>query len=403
MTTASLTSVDTEATLWRRSARAARYDALRVIWRETMHQRFAYCRRVLSDTDSGVRVMLTGEAGTPEARAGLSGVQTCGSVWACPVCSERVNAERQAELELGIRNWLGAGHAVAFGTFTLQHHKGQRLADLWDAIGPAWNRATSGAGVAWNGGKRELGDRARFGIAGQVRVVEVKHGKAGWHPHVHFLLFLESELSAQELDDLRSRMFGRWETALAKCELRAVEKVWNEDRGEWDHVGLDLRPVVDGERMADYFQKNTYGVTSPGAAAYEVTGSATKRAGKGGRTPFQLLEDLVRDGVEDDLALWMEWEKASLGRRQLTWSRGLRARLALLDERTDEEIAGDELGGEVVVEVTREQWKGGLASMQAELLAAAEAGTLAEFLADFDRDRLGVDWSRIRERPPERI
>src|SRR4051794_13610169 len=83
-----------------RSARKDRYEALRVVWRETDLQRVAYCRRVVSDRSDAVGVHVS-----PDGHAGLSGVQTCGSVWACPVCSEKINAGRQRDLEAAIRAW----------------------------------------------------------------------------------------------------------------------------------------------------------------------------------------------------------------------------------------------------------------------------------------------------------
>lgn len=370
-----VTTVATDPDVRRLSARRGRYEAQRVLWRETKLQRVAYCGRIVSDRAAGVGIKVSGRVGTGDARAGFSGLQTCGSVWACPVCSEKINAHRQQELDEGICRWLAGGGAVLFGTLTLRHNRGHRLAELWDAIGPAWNRTTSGAGVAWNGGRSELGDRSRFGIRGYVRVVEVKHGENGWHPHVHFLLFLDRELPEKSVRDLEGRMFGRWETALAKRGLSVIQS-----------VGIDLRPVVAGDGLADYFTKATY--STPGAAAYEVTGSHSKQRGKGGRTPFQILADVVAIGDADDLDLWHEWEQASKRRRQLTWSRGLRALLALDQELTDEEVAEQELDGDVVWTFTPEEWKAGhWPLLRVELLEAAEAGFLAAYIADAVKHR----------------
>lgn len=393
------TSVDTtsDSEARRTAARRARYDALAVVRRETrlrskatdadgvpLPGRLQLCRRAVQDLAGGVSVMVSR---TPDGNTGgLSGVQTCGSVWACPVCSEKINAGRQAELDAGITAWLAAGHSVAFLTLTVKHHKGHRLADLWDAISPAWNRTTSGAGVAWNGGKvrkdgsRVIGDKERFGIAGYVRVVETKHGASGWHPHVHALLFLDKPLTDEQLDDLRHRMFGRWEAALVKAGYSAAEWGWDEESGRMVQVGAVIRRVTDGGGMADYFAKNTYGIT-PGGAAYEVTGSHSKRAGKGGATPFQLLEQMVETGDADLLDLWHEWEAASHGRRQLTWSRAMRDLLALGVELTDEELAEQQLDGDVAVVLTRDEWVAGRWWERVpDLLDAVEAGTLHELL-----------------------
>jgi hypothetical protein len=254
------------------------------------------------------------------------------------VCSEKVNAGRQAELTAGIAGWIAAGKTVLFGTLTMRHNKGHRLADLWDAIGPCWNRTTSGSGRQWKE------DKASFGIAGYVRVVETKHGANGWHPHVHFLLFLDAPLASSSITDLSARMFARWETALADRGYSVVES-----------VGIDLRPVQGGDKLADYFTKGTY--TTATGAAYEVTGSHSKKAGKGGRTPFELLAAVVNQGDADALDLWHEWEKASKGRRQLTWSRGLRALLALGVEKSDVELVEDDNGGTEEASIGKKSWK----------------------------------------------
>ena len=375
----------------RPARRRVRNSAQGTLWRESNMKRVAFCGRFPSDRTGVVTLKLTGTPGTPEARAGFGGLQTCGSTWACPVCSESIQAVRQAEVAGAIETWQVGGGSVLFGTLTLRHNRGHGLAELWDAIGPAWNRTTSGAGVAWDGSKKvggEVGDRARFGIAGIIRLVETKVGVNGWHPHIHFLIFTEDALQAAGVRDLEGRLFGRWEAALAKKGLSVLRS-----------VGIDLRPVTVGDGgLGDYFAKATYRAdeTTAAAAAYEVTGSVTKRAGKGGRTPFDLLSDVVEHGDADALDLWHEWERASLGRRQLTWSHGFRARLAemaaaqasaaaalLAEERTDEQIVEDDsLAGTVVYSWGREAWNlGGWAYRKSDLLEAAEEGTLRQLLA----------------------
>lgn len=322
-------------------------------------------------------------------RAGLGGVVTCGSVWACPTCSEKVNAGRQSELTQGISGWTKNGGAVLFGTLTLRHNKSHRLEELWDAIGPAWNRTTSGSS-AWAGSKpkkdgtrTDMGEKRRFGIAGYVRVVETKHGANGWHPHIHFLLFLDRALSESARADLEARMFGRWESALADKGLSVVQS-----------VGIDLRAVHGGDGLGEYFTKSTY--TTPTAAAYEVTGSHSKKAGKGGRSPFDLLRDVVQAGDADALDLWHEWERASKGRRQLTWSRELRQLLALGVELTDEELAEQDNGGEVEAQLGKRAWKWVAVSPArvCDLLEAVEADasgwTLHRLLSDWGLRALGA-------------
>ena len=63
--------------------------------------------------------------------------------------------------------------------------------------------------------------------------------------------------------------------------------------------------------------------------------------------------------MADSAELWWEFEKASKGKRQLTWSRGLRQLLGLIQEKTDEEIAAEELGSKAndLVHISKEGWR----------------------------------------------
>src|SRR3954453_21800203 len=81
----------------------------------------------------------------------------------------------------------------------------------------------------------------------------------------------------------------------------------------WKHRGGgDVRMASLGtDKLSAYFTK----------LAREVTYSHTKES-RGGRSPFGIVTDGLRTGDADDLALWAEWEQASFGRRQLTWSLG---------------------------------------------------------------------------------
>lgn len=386
--------------------RRERFDAQKTLWAHSSLRRVAFCGRFAS-SEAGINVKASGSVADGTRRAGFGGLQSCGSTWSCSVCSEKIQAERQHEVAFAMAAWMrvrdtdggvrGSDRSVLFLTLTMRHRRcgcsgwlstlderpegifhrdgcGSSLAALWADVAVAWNRTTSGAGVAWNGSgakvkKRTIGDRERFGIGGYVRVVEVKHGKNGWHVHVHCLLFMRRTLSACERADLRGRLFGRWEAALGKLGRSVIEE-----------YGIDLRPVSAGDGLADYFAKTVYQGTTAAAAAYEVTGSQSKRRGKGGRAPFDILRDIVANGDADDLDLWHEWETASKGRRQLVWSRGLRDEVGLNDEKTDEEIAAEDAGGDVL-EWLHDDWRGSqLAWHKADLLAAAEADDTGETL-----------------------
>jgi hypothetical protein len=283
---------------------------------------------VLPGGSARVRATGTGTA----RRAGFAGLSTCGSVWSCPVCAEKILARRQDEIRRALSVWGGLGGRVAFVTLTMRHRKGQPLGALWDSLSYAWGATTSGR--RW----RETCER--YGVDGWLRVVETTEGAHGWHVHVHAAILLPVTTTADDVDRLHARMVGTWTAALRRRGLTAAPggqhaKLWTGSAGD----------PTGGSGLGSYFAKGDYvDQVDAGKLALELARGDLKTGKGGNRTPFQILGDFIDQGDADDLDLWTEWEKASKGRRFLTWSRGLRDRLLEVPEQTDEEIVLEELG-----------------------------------------------------------
>lgn len=305
-----------------RHRRRLQWEALRALRKISSLGRVRKCR--LCPNSGGVKIARRGE------RVHYSGLQTCGSVWACPVCSARIQAERADELLLTIEGARARGLKVALLTLTMRHRNHHRLRTLWDALSKAWQAA-----ITTDRAVRKAREAVR--VVGWVRRVEATHGQNGWHLHVHGLLFYED---GERLNDLRDAIWTGWLRRLTAQGLDAVE-----ERGI-ALTELDLeRPR---EQISGYLNKSTYEQTS-GSAARELSGQIGKVGRNGNRAPFDVLADLVREGLAPDLAIWSEWEEASKGRRALTWSKGIRQQLLTAKERTDEEIAADNDGDQVEV------------------------------------------------------
>jgi hypothetical protein len=90
---------------------------------------------------------------------------------------------------------------------------------------------------------------------------------------------------------------------------------------------------------------------------WEVAGGAMKNGRRGNRAAFRILSDFVRTGDLHDLDLWHEYEKATRGRKQLTWAQGFRAFLELDDELTDQEIVDAEQGDDDVQLIDADEWR----------------------------------------------
>lgn len=313
-----------------------------------------------------VHVRVTGEG--DQRRAGFAGLMTCGSTWACPPCAEKIQAERQSEVQRALEAAARRGWVVGFHTFTVRHTSRMPLKGVWGAVSLAWRKTTSGAGPAWKW------DREAYGVQGYLRLMEVTHGRNGWHVHVHVLTFLDpagwpDTLGAlAAVQALGDSMGERWRKSLKNTPFQPSKR-----------RAADHRVVTSKSRLPDYFTKGLYDVKSRESAAYDVTGSFSKEARDGNRTPFALLGDVVRASAgeisgtspaarraaaalrgraERDRALWAEWETVSKGKRQLLWSNGMRSVLLPEPERTDEEIAAEEtLGGRVVVTLDAAGWR----------------------------------------------
>jgi Replication protein len=290
-------------------------------------------------------------SGTDEERlAGYAGLVTCGSVWACPVCAGKIAARRASELSEVMRTVLSSGGSASLITLTMRHHQGHQLKELWQALSLAWHGVISG--------KQWTQDQELGGLLGWVRVVEATHGRNGWHLHIHVLVCWKKSVSLALAQDIGYRMWQRWTKVLERRGFTS-----------WKHRGgVDVRmATLRSNNLARYFTK----------LAWEVTYSHMKEA-RGGRSPFKILTDGLRTGDADDLGLWLEWEQASFGRRQLTWSLGehdLRKLAGLGAEQSDEEIAAEELAGEDVIALPHPTWKTLLErELTTDLLDAAEIG-----------------------------
>lgn len=253
-------------------------------------------------------------------RSHFTGLQTCGSVWHCPVCSQRISESRRKEVNTLFAWGRSEGLTPVLLTLTARHGRADPLTELLGALKHALKLLRQSR--AWRALKGSL--------VGSVTATEVTTGASGWHPHFHIVLFFRgSSLAiAAALETLRPE----WLRSLAKVGLHG-----NGHAFSWQ----------DAKAAGNYVAK--FG------AAEELTLGSQKRGRAGSRTPVQLLEDADKG---DQLAarLFREYAAAFKGRCQLSWSRGLKALVGVHDQE-DTDLAKYSDAGELLASLTHHDWR----------------------------------------------
>lgn len=317
--------------------RCDRYRLKSAVNRLLIGSRTSKCCRWKVPTQS-VQVMHSAE----HSKAFYAGLQVCASVWLCPVCAPKISERRRVELRAAMDEAQRQGLDVMLMTLTVPHGLGDDLDAMLDKMMKAYADTSSN-----RAGKTA---RKSVGLRGTVRVLEVTHGRHGWHPHFHVLLFLESGMLP---DQVKTILAPTWQNA---CEKRGLPR-------PSDEHGVDVR---GGYEAAAYVSK--WGLE------HEMTKGHLKasRSAKGA-SPWALLAEYQETRSKRSAALWMAYAGAFKGRRQLCWSKGLRDLLAVVEMDDAEIVAKEDTTAVVLAELTDDQWRDVLTTQnEASLLQVAE-------------------------------
>lgn len=318
-------------------SRAARWALKSVASRLLPDTRTSKCMVYRAPSLMGGLSDVTLHKGKTTGKAFYHGLMTCGSVWTCPVCAAKISEQRRKELRAAIDTATEQGMFVYFVTLTVPHGVGDDLKELVDKQASALKRMSSGMYSVKNLLRKLYPD---VEVHGYVRAFEVTHGLNGWHPHFHILVFTNSKARQRFILDA-------YRTAWARaCRLAGLPAP------SYEHGCT----VQNGAEAAKYASK--WGLED------EMTKSHTKKTKRKGATPWGLLR-AVLDGDDVDYeprkatALFKSYAEIFKGRRQLYWSNGLRAKLELAKELTDEQLAEkqDDENAMLLAIITPEQWK----------------------------------------------
>lgn len=236
-----------------------------------------------------------------ETRSWFGGLQTCRNVWACPVCSARISEARRDELNRLLAGAREQGLVPLLLTLTFRHDRSMALADSLGAMKRALKRFRQSS--AWRA----------FGDQGTVTATEVTHGDAfSWHPHQH-LLVLASGSDPEEAVRRLSALASEWLACLLREGLSG------------NHAAFQVQSAAAAGAYVGKF-----------GLAEELALSGKKAGRAGSRTPWQILRDAT-EGDPRSAKLWAEYAAAFRNRRQLVWSRGLKARFGI-GEVADEDV-----------------------------------------------------------------
>lgn len=275
---------------------------------------------------------------------GYGNLVTCGSTWHCPICAPKITEYRRAELASAAARVMAQDGEMLMMTLTYRHAADMSLDDSLKAFYSARDKFFSARAV-----KDTMREVAALG---RVYSTEVTFGANGWHPHLHVLVVCEKRRAGlmEKLETLRDR----WSRAVMKSGL-----------GQINEHGFDVR---NGDYAAEYIAK--YGhepAVFAWSAAHELTKGHVKQGRAGNITPFDLLGILVTGkavpigeqqiGPDEAAPLFREYAIRFQGRQQLVWSKGLRDKLGLEAERTDEEIAESDSEKTVVGTLTLDEWR----------------------------------------------
>ncbi|MDT7531315.1 hypothetical protein OVY29_21900 [Sphingopyxis sp. SE2] len=294
-----------------------------------------------------------------------AGIMTCGSVWLCATCAQKIEKVRGDEVCRLIETARARGMIVVMMTHTFPHKIADSCKDSMDGLSEALRK------MRQRGGYQRF--RKSLGFVGLVRSTEVTYGFNGWHPHVHELWVLDpvessiaiTDLGQTNLEELIAcKVFPQWEAA--------ARAIFGENRAPTRAHGLDVSLVWSAN---DYLAKcpdrvarlNEAGKTRWGADA-EMTKTTAKKGRRGSRTFWDILPIAAGEGpsfdeqksakqfaltVEHARHLVLDYARGTWRKRRMYWTparttkdgyvEGLRHRFDIGEELTDEQIADGEL------------------------------------------------------------
>jgi hypothetical protein len=309
--------------------------------------------------------------------AHYTGLQSCGSVWACPVCAPKIREGRAVDIEKAVIKHLEAGGGIYFVTYTAPHKPGAPLQSNMEVLDKAYK-------YTWSGRKAK-DFKELTGQIGTIKARDCTVTKSvanpleprSWHEHFHTVIFTNEPASDEQRQALEEYVLEYWRKGLERQKVTGFkDEFMRVDIGGLDASGKSALGKYLS-KITDEGQPNTWGIGREAARSDLKKGKI--KGDRWTRTPFEILGGVVDTGDLEDLPIWLEWEHSTRGKQFIRWSVGLR-QLLLGDEpeKSDEELAAEAVGGDTLLLLT-DAWPQirSVIGLRAGILEAAEKGGVA--------------------------
>ena len=206
---------------------------------------------------------------THKGHVSKKGLVSCGLLWQCSVCRQRLLREKR-ELLKTVTQRSATNNVMV--TLTMPHKKGDDLAHMMTTLRDGWNRFRNDR--QWKHLQKRLG--FKWGVS----TTEVTYGKNGFHPHLHVLLgYLEDPSGV--IQDIKNLIQAIWTRV---CDAFRKDGV----------IATSIKHAISVTLMAlgleEYLVKWT--------CADEVVDSSQIKKGKNGNQSIAELEMIATEQYE---------------------------------------------------------------------------------------------------------
>lgn len=269
-------------------------------------------------------------------RAYFYGLQTCGSIYSCPICAVKISEQRQREIEELLDKTKDSHHYLI--TLTVPHYIEQGCKEIRDKFKDSRRKMKN-----WGPLKRDPDFKPytrtlkHLRYDGSVTTVEVTYGQNGWHIHSHELVILKDPV--EDLKEFREMVYQNWKKAVeySGIEIKNPQAFWK-------------RSVKVEELHGDHITKMTTYLTKLDNSKHwgmpaELTKGFIKKAENNNLTPFGMLHAIndapdqkEKQRLYDQYApLFWEYCQTFKGGQMIYFSKGLKAKHGI-ENKTNEEV-----------------------------------------------------------------